>query len=94
MYSDVTIYDVSINLEKMALIRSIPNNHNNMINHLLDLVTDSDDRNKKDVSANGELLKILRMLLATMYKYGLVCTHRPFSRSFIQSDYSATSVNI
>ncbi len=61
MYSGVNIYYVTINLEtmplllvQMALIRSLPNTLNNMIRHLLDLVTASDDRNKKQESANGE----------------------------------------
>ena len=40
-------------LVQMALIRSLPNNLNNMIHHLLDLVTASDDK-KKQESANGE----------------------------------------
>jgi hypothetical protein len=87
VYSGVIIYDVTIHLEKMplllvqmALIVSIPNNHNNMINHLLDLVTANDDRNKKQESVNVEFLKILLMLLATIYRCGLVRTHCPFSR--------------
>ena len=60
VYSGVNIYYVTINLEtmplllvQMALIRSLPNNLNNMIHHLLDLVTASDDK-KKQESANGE----------------------------------------
>ena len=40
-------------LVQMALIRSLPNNLNNMIHHLLDLVTAGDDK-KKQESANGE----------------------------------------
>ena len=51
-------------LVQMALIRSLPNTLNNMIRHLLDLVTASDDRNKKQESAVR-----LRAILLTVQRY-------------------------